>query len=111
LTQARADQAERDAVDRALEGTVEMPQNQHFTDSGHAARGRRHLLLPALHTVQESVGWISPGALNYLALRLSVPPAEVFGVATFYAMFSVERRAPRVDRRPDGRGDRARGQR
>jgi NADH-quinone oxidoreductase subunit F len=96
LTEARADRAERDAVDRVLAGTVEMPQNEHFTDSGHAARGRRHLLLPALHAVQESVGWISPGALNHLALRLSIPPAEVYGVATFYAMFSVRPRAPRV---------------
>jgi NADH-quinone oxidoreductase subunit F len=96
LSEARADQAERDAVDRVLEGTVEMPQNEHFTDAGHRARGRRHLLLPALHAVQENVGWVSPGALNYVALRLSVPPAEVYGVATFYAMFSVEPRAPRV---------------
>ncbi len=35
-------------------------------------------------------GWISPGALNYICERLSVAPAEAYGVATFYAMFSVE---------------------
>ena len=28
--------------------------------SGHAARGRRHLLLPALWALQERIGWISP---------------------------------------------------
>ena len=27
---------------------------------GHAARARRHLLLPALWALQERVGWISP---------------------------------------------------
>ncbi|HZZ47046.1 MAG TPA: NAD(P)H-dependent oxidoreductase subunit E [Pseudonocardia sp.] len=93
LTQARASEAERAAVTRVLGAET---GSQHFTDAGHDARGRRHLLLPTLHAVQESVGWISPGALNYVALRLSVPPAEVYGVATFYAMFSTEPRAPRV---------------
>jgi NADH-quinone oxidoreductase subunit F len=46
--------------------------------------------------VQETVGWISPGALNHVSRRLSVPPAEAYGVATFYAMFATEPRAPRV---------------
>jgi len=57
---------------------------------------RRHLLLPGLHAVQERVGWISGGALNYLCERLGVPPAEAYGVATFYAMFSTVPRAPVV---------------
>jgi NADH-quinone oxidoreductase subunit F len=57
---------------------------------GRAARDRRHLLLPALHALQASAGWISQGGLDYVCRRLSVPPAEAYGVATFYAMFSVE---------------------
>ncbi|GAA5153996.1 NAD(P)H-dependent oxidoreductase subunit E [Pseudonocardia eucalypti] len=96
LTQARASAAERDAVDRLLGPSENGAVAEHFTDAGHAARGRRHLLLPALHAVQEEIGWISPGALNYVSLRLSVPPADAYGVATFYAMFSTEPRAPRV---------------
>jgi NADH-quinone oxidoreductase subunit F len=40
-----------------------------------------------LHAVQERAGWISPGALDYVSERLTVPPAEAFGVASFYAMF------------------------
>ena len=63
---------------------------------GHAARAQRHLLLPALHALQERVGWISPGALNYVCQRLTVPPADAYGVATFYALFSLEPRPPRV---------------
>ena len=55
------------------------------TSAGAAARERRHLLLPVLHAVQERVGWISGGAVNYVAERLAVPPAEIYGVATFYA--------------------------
>ena len=58
-----------------------------------APRGseRRDLLLPVLHALQAGVGWISEGGLNYVCERLQVPPAEAYGVATFYAMFSVDR--------------------
>ncbi|HEX5188205.1 MAG TPA: NAD(P)H-dependent oxidoreductase subunit E [Streptosporangiaceae bacterium] len=59
----------------------------HASYGGHAARGRRHLLLPALHAVQERIGWISPGALDYVCARLTIPPAEAYGVASFYALF------------------------
>ncbi len=52
--------------------------------------GQRDLLLPALHAIQERIGWISHGALDYLSLQLGVPPAETYGVASFYAMFSLE---------------------
>ena len=59
-------------------------------------RGRRHLLLPVLHAINDRIGWISPGALNYACERLQVAPADAYGVATFYAMFSTKPRAPRV---------------
>ena len=49
-----------------------------------------------LHAVQNRIGWISPGALNYVALRLDVAPAEVYGVASFYGMFSLQPRPPVV---------------
>ena len=59
---------------------------------GHEAREQRHMLLPALHALQSGAGWISPGGLRYVCERLTVPPAEAYGVATFYAMFSTEPR-------------------
>ena len=49
-----------------------------------------------LHAVADRIGWISPGALNYVGERLGVAPAEVYGVATFYALFSTTPRPPRV---------------
>ncbi len=51
-------------------------------------RDRRDLLLPALHAVQDRVGWVSRGALNYICRRLIVPPAEAWGVVTFYHLFA-----------------------
>ncbi|MER8224233.1 NADH-ubiquinone oxidoreductase-F iron-sulfur binding region domain-containing protein [Streptomyces sp. NPDC094143] len=59
---------------------------------GREARDRRDLLLPGLHAINDRVGWISDGALDYLCRRLTVPPAEAYGVATFYALFSVKPR-------------------
>ncbi|MFE3738403.1 NADH-ubiquinone oxidoreductase-F iron-sulfur binding region domain-containing protein [Streptomyces sp. NPDC059134] len=63
---------------------------------GREARERRDLLLPGLHAVNDRIGWISEGALDYLCRRLTVPPAEAYGVATFYAMFAVRPRPAKV---------------
>ena len=80
--------AERAAVDSVLGAPVPL--------TGHAARSRRDLLLPALHAVQSRFGWLTPGALNYISERLTVPPAELFGVATFYHLFSLTPQPPHV---------------
>jgi NADH-quinone oxidoreductase subunit F len=66
---------------------------------GNGALGeRRHLLLPALHAVHDATGWISRGALDEIARRLEVAPADVYGVASFYDLFSLAERPPRVVR-------------
>jgi NADH-quinone oxidoreductase subunit F len=104
LTDARPSREEQAAVDAKL-GVPESGwtggQRQVEIDSraalgGHQARAQRHLLLPVLHAIQARIGWISPGAINYAALRLDVAPAEVYGVASFYGMFSLSPRPPAV---------------
>ncbi|MBT6063723.1 MAG: NADH-quinone oxidoreductase subunit E, partial [Candidatus Marinimicrobia bacterium] len=52
------------------------------------AVARRNLLLPALHALQGAAGWISPGGLDHVCRVLEIPPAEAYGVATFYHLFS-----------------------
>ena len=61
---------------------------------GSDARSLRHRLLPVLHAVQDRFGWLPPGALAYVSKRLTIPPAEVHGVATFYHLFSMNGGAP-----------------
>ena len=98
IPDADATPEERAAVDSILgppesgwEGALRRLETEdHVGFGGHAARERRHLLLPVLWAVQSRAGWISRGALNYVCRRLSVPPADAYGVATFYAMLSVE---------------------
>ncbi len=102
LLDAEPTTAERAAIDAFLGppvtswAGVDRVENGHSAHGGHAARAQRHQLLPVLHALHAQAGWISPGALNYVARRLTIPPADVYGVATFYAMFSVEPRPPRV---------------
>jgi NADH-quinone oxidoreductase subunit F len=60
------------------------------------AEGRRHLLLPALHAAQARIGWVSEGALNHICASLDIPPAEAYGVASFYALLSLTPRPPSV---------------
>jgi NADH-quinone oxidoreductase subunit F len=104
LLEAKATEAERRAVDRLLGppgsawegGERRVDVDGRLARGGHAARARRDALLPALHAVQERIGWISPGALNYVCERLTVPPSDAYGVATFYALFALEPRPRRV---------------
>ncbi|HKW33692.1 MAG TPA: NAD(P)H-dependent oxidoreductase subunit E [Candidatus Acidoferrum sp.] len=102
LTAAKASPEEQDAVDplfKELESepghATHVAANGHASSNGLPPHSKRHLLLPVLHAIQERVGWISPGALNYASLRLGVPPAEAYGVASFYEMFSLTQQ-PRV---------------
>jgi NADH-quinone oxidoreductase subunit F len=57
---------------------------------------RRDLVLPALNAIQARVGWVSRGALNEISRRLEVPPAELWGVVTFYHLLATTPRPPVV---------------
>jgi len=100
LTSARASDAEKAAIDREL-GVPPAP----YSGTGvGGADGRvaihqpppRDRLLPVLHAIQSRIGWISAGAMNYVALRMDLPPAEIYGVASFYGLFSLAQRPPVV---------------
>ena len=73
--------------DTGWDGGARRAEDGHVAYGGRAARERRHLLINVLHAVQERIGWISPGALDHIGERLTVPPAEAYGVASFYALF------------------------
>src|SRR3954469_9174452 len=102
LTAGEPSAAERDAVDAVLgpPGSSwvggDRGEDAQVARGGHAARSQRHLLLPVLHEVQSTIGWISPQALGYVCRRLTIPPAEAYGVASFYALFGLEPRPPLV---------------
>jgi len=81
----------------AVDGVVgpQAARDLHDAGGGHELRGRRHLLLPALHALNDRVGWISQQAIDYVAERLDISPAQIYGVASFYALFSLTERPTR----------------
>jgi NADH-quinone oxidoreductase subunit F len=104
LSDATPTADERAAVDARLGppqaawdgGLARTPRDLHVAFGGKAQRDRRHLLLPTLQALQDRMGWISEGGFMYVCERLSVPPAEAWGVATFYMMLSTRPRPKRV---------------
>ncbi len=104
LTKEEPRPEERQAVDSILGpaesgwtgGARNSEQDGHSAVRDHALGSQRHQLLPVLHAIQARMGWITPRALNYACLRLDVPPAEAYGVACFYGLFSVIPRPLRV---------------
>jgi NADH-quinone oxidoreductase E subunit len=53
---------------------------------------RQAALLPVLHIAQDEFGYLSDEAIELVAGTLTLPPAHVFGVVTFYTMFHREPR-------------------
>src|SRR2546425_1038523 len=74
-------------------GGERHPADDHVAYGGRAVRSQRHMLLPVLHSIQDRVGWVSRGALEYACRRLSIPPAEAYGVVSFYARFALHDRS------------------
>ncbi|MBD3265154.1 bidirectional hydrogenase complex protein HoxE [bacterium] len=55
---------------------------------------RRHgnnpdALIEALHTVQETFGYLDEDAIRFIAGTLRIPLSKIYGVATFYHFFNL----------------------
>lgn len=47
-------------------------------------------LIEVLHRAQEMFGYLRNDVLEYVAQKLDLPPARVYGVATFYHLFHLK---------------------
>src|SRR3954468_3495693 len=47
-------------------------------------------LIEVLHAVQQAFGYLDDTALHYVAASLDVPLSKVYGVATFYSLFTLK---------------------
>ncbi len=59
-------------------------------------------LIPILQEVQAEYRYLPEEILTYIATTMDIPPATVFGVATFYAQFSMEPKGKYVIKVCDG---------
>jgi bidirectional [NiFe] hydrogenase diaphorase subunit len=49
-----------------------------------------HALIETLHSVQDAFGFLDEGSLRFVAASLDLPLSKVYGVATFYHLFTLE---------------------
>ena len=59
-------------------------------------------LIPLLQKAQDLYGYLPPAVLQYIADRLDLSLGKVYGVATFYAQFYLEKRGRHVLKLCDG---------
>jgi NADH-quinone oxidoreductase subunit E len=59
-------------------------------------------LIPILQAVQHEYQYLPEEVLTFVATSLDLPPARVFGVATFYAHFALQPKGKHVIRICDG---------
>lgn len=59
-------------------------------------------LIPILQKVQDEYRYLPEEVLTFVATTLNIPPATVYGVATFYAHFTLSPRGKYVIRICDG---------
>src|SRR3990172_2569421 len=64
--------------------------------------GQRGALIPILQAAQTAYGYLPPEVLKLVARRLGLSLGKVYGVATFYAQFYLERRGRHVLKLCDG---------
>src|SRR5512139_3456682 len=51
---------------------------------------KQDALIEVLHKAQELFGYLDDGLLIYIAHNLKLPPSRVYGVATFYHLFTLK---------------------
>ncbi len=66
-------------------------------------------LIPILQAVQEEYRYLPEEVMTFIATSLDIPPAQVYGVATFYAHFTLKPRGKYTVRLCDGTACHVRG--
>jgi bidirectional [NiFe] hydrogenase diaphorase subunit len=51
---------------------------------------RADALIEVLHKAQDLFGYLDKGLLSYVSRKLKLPPSRVYGVATFYHLFTLK---------------------
>lgn len=88
-----------------MEKTAQKPALRKFTKICEILErfGRdKSKLIPILQCVQEEYRYLPEDVLTFVATSLGIPPANVYGVATFYAHFTLNPRGKFVIRLCDG---------
>ena len=102
--QAMVDAAARDA--EAAEDTLDMAALDEVLDR---YMGQEGALIPVLQRAQAIYGYLPAEVLAHISRRLRTPLSQVYGVATFYAQFYLQKRGRHSVRVCDGTACHVRG--
>ena len=75
---------------QVAEGNVKMRQFERVLGIIEENNNDKARLITILQQVQEEYRYLPEEVLNFIATSLELPVAEVYGVATFYAHFTLE---------------------
>jgi NADH:ubiquinone oxidoreductase subunit E len=59
-------------------------------------------LIPILQEIQKEHKYLSKELISYVATSIGVPPSQIYGVATFYAHFSLKPKGKHIFKLCDG---------
>lgn len=90
------------AITRSDTGTKGKRKLDRVQEIIHEYGTSESALIPILQRVQAEYRYLPEEVLTFVATALNLPPAKVYGVATFYAQFSLEPKGKHIIRICDG---------
>ena len=90
----------------ASEETLDMAPLDEILDEFKDQQGT---IIPILQQAQAVYGYLPKEVLGYIARKTGIPASQIYGVATFYSQFYLERRGRHIIRQCDGTACHVRG--
>ena len=72
-------------------------------------KDQKGTIIPILQRAQDIYGYLPKEVLSYIADKTGIPASQIFGVATFYSQFYLQRRGRHIIRQCDGTACHVRG--
>jgi len=90
----------------ASEETLDMAPLDEVLDE---FKDRKGTIIPILQRAQDIYEYLPKEVLGYIAAKTGIPASQIFGVATFYSQFYLQRRGRHIVRQCDGTACHVRG--
>ncbi|NMC83559.1 MAG: NAD(P)H-dependent oxidoreductase subunit E [Armatimonadetes bacterium] len=87
----------------------ETPDLSLIDDVLERYRGQKGAIIPILQKAQATYGYLPRPVMRYIAEKTNTPLHQVFGVATFYSQFFLNRRGKYIIEQCDGTACHVRG--
>ena len=103
---ASSDHESVQTVDPAAEGQLDLSLLDPILED---FKGRKGAVIPILQRAQDAYGYLPRAVLKAISQRTLIPLNHLYGVATFYAQFRLQRRGRHLIRVCDGTACHVRG--